>query len=172
MATGWAHARHDGIVDAVGDLHLLCAARIAALTDAFRSIPDELAPCARARVVSVREQIYYGWELPLARAVGHRLLHGKYEIDGWWSIGAADLVRNDRVIRGGRQLEREHVNPVAEVVNDLLAVHREPYEVAALLEEQLVTCTVLSEEHRRLRPGAGWQRYRDAGIEWQRGLGD
>jgi hypothetical protein len=151
-------------------LRLGFAARIAALCDALRDIPEELAPCARARVVAVREQVYYGWELPLSRARGDKLLFGKYELDGWWSVAAANLVLEGKAVRGRRQLEREHVNPAADWVNELLATRRLPEAVAALLDECLVTCTVLAAEHRLLRRGAGWQRYGDAGIKIRLGI--
>jgi hypothetical protein len=157
-------------MSSVADLRANCAARIVALTDALRGIPDALAPCTRARVVAVREQIYYGWELPLARAGGVGLLFGKYERDGWWSEAAAELVESGNLARGKRQLERDHVVPVADIVNDLLAVHRTPEETATLLEKRLITCTILAEEHRLLRGGEGWQRYADAGIAVRRGV--
>jgi hypothetical protein len=67
----------------------LCAARLVALVDALRSIPEELTPCSRAKVVAVREQIYYGWERPLAAARGVAYVASKYEVDGWWSLSAA-----------------------------------------------------------------------------------
>jgi hypothetical protein len=40
----------------------------AALADALRNIPSELAPCRSASLVALREQVYYGWEQLLARA--------------------------------------------------------------------------------------------------------
>ncbi len=71
---------------------LEAAGRIAALCDALRGIPAPLAPCSRAKVQAVREQIYYGWEKPQAG----ELIAGKYERDGWWSEAAAELVLSDR----------------------------------------------------------------------------
>jgi hypothetical protein len=155
-------------------LRLSCAARIAALTDALRNIPAELAPCRRASLVAVREQVYFGWEQPLARAGGRMPLFGKYERDGWWSEAAAGLVRSGGVARGKRLLERDHVEPVSRIVDDLLAVRRTPEQTAALLEARLITCTVLADEHRRLGrvQGDGWQRYAAAGIAVRRGLLD
>ena len=41
---------------------------------------------------AVREQVYYGWEKPLALAQGGPLIFGKYEAYGWWSEAAAALV--------------------------------------------------------------------------------
>lgn len=147
-----------------------CAARIVALVDALRGIPPELAPCSRARVVAVREQIYFGWERPMAAARGARYVASKYEVDGWWSVGAARLVNTGGYSPRTRLLEREHVEPVSRVVNDLLAALRTVEETADLLEARLVTCTVLADEHRRLGPGGGWDRYTAAGIAVQRGL--
>jgi len=148
----------------------LCAARLVALVDALRSIPEELTPCSRAKVVAVREQIYYGWERPLAAARGVAYVASKYEVDGWWSLGAAALVNSGQFQPRTRQLEREHVEPVSRVVRELLAVQRTVEETADLLDARLLTCTVLSDEHRRLGTGDGWGRYEQAGITIQRGL--
>jgi hypothetical protein len=54
-----------------------------------------------------------------------------------------------------RKLEREHIEPVGQIVADLLAVPRTVDETAELLESRLITCTVLTEEHRRLPSGGG-----------------
>jgi hypothetical protein len=71
-------------------------------------------------------------------------------------------------------LERDHVEPVSRIVDDLLAVRRSPEQTAALLDARLITCTVLTDEHRRLgrAHGEGWQRYTAAGIAVRRGLPD
>ncbi|MDQ6803711.1 MAG: hypothetical protein M3065_01815 [Actinomycetota bacterium] len=158
--------------ESLAELRVACAARVSALVAALRGIPDELAPCRRAAAVAVREQIYYGWEQPLARASHARLLFGKYERDGWWSTAAAELVRSGGVVQGTGQLARDHVEPVRRIVADLLAVPRTPEETAALLDTRLLTCTVLADEHRRLEraPGDGWQRYAAAGVAVRRGL--
>lgn len=147
-----------------------CAARLVALVDAIRSIPDEVAPCSRAKVVAIREQIYYGWERPLAQALEARCLEGKYEVDGWWSVAAAELVNSGRFQPRTRQLEREHVEPIAPLVHDLLAIPRSASETADLLDRRIVTCTVLAAEHRLLRKGEGWDRYENAGVAVQKGL--
>lgn len=152
------------------DLRTKCAARVVALVDALRSIPVELAPCSRAKGVAVREQIYYGWERPLASARGAKCLNGKYEVDGWWSVNAADLVNSGHFQPHTRQLEREHVEPMADIVQELLASQRTIDETADLLDSRLVTCTVLSAEHRRLGKGTGWGRYEQTGIAVQLGL--
>ena len=138
----------------------------------MRDIEPELAPCRRARSVAIREQIYFGWEYPLARAGGSALLFSKYERDGWWSEAAAELVQSNNAIRGKRFLERDHVEPVSRIVDDLLAVHRTPQATAELLQERLVTCTVCADEHRRLAraPGDGWDRYEAAKIKYRQGL--
>lgn len=156
----------------LNELRLECGARIAALTDALRSIPTGLAPVRRASTVAVREQIYYGYEVPVARARGNRVLFGRYELDGWWSVAAAELVRSGEAMRGGRHLERDHVEPVGKIAEELLACRRAPEEIVELLETRLMTCTVLAEEHRRLaRAGSGWGRYEAAGIAVRRGTG-
>jgi hypothetical protein len=59
---------------------------------------------------------------------------------------------------------------VSRVVWELLAVQRTVEETADLLDARLITCTVLSDEHRRLGTGDGWGRYEQAGITIQRGL--
>jgi hypothetical protein len=153
-------------------LRISCAAKVAALADALRGIPRDLAPCRRASLVALREQVYFGWEQPLARARGARLIFGKYEADGWWSEAAAALVGSGAAVRGTRQLERDHVEPVSQIVADLLEVPRSAAETAALLEERLVTCTVLAEEHRRLgrTEAVGWARYDAAAIRYRLGL--
>jgi hypothetical protein len=160
------------VVDHLDELRLSYAAKIAALADALREIPPDLAPCRRASLVAVREQIYFEWEYPLARAEGRMPLFGKYERDGWWSEDAAKLVASGCAIRGKRLLERDHVEPVSRIVDDLLAVRRTPEETSALLQKRLVTCTVLADEHRRLArvKSEGWQRYADARIAYRRGL--
>lgn len=159
-------------MDYLDELRLSCAAKIAALADALREIRPDLAPCRRASLVAVREQIYYGWEHPLARAEGRVLLFGKYERDGWWSEAAANLVGSDRAARGKRLLERDHVEPVSLIVDDLLAVRRTPQQTSELLQQRLLTCTVLASEHRHLAQvtGEGWQRYDAAGITRRHGL--
>ncbi|MGQ0631582.1 MAG: hypothetical protein ACT4P1_11100 [Sporichthyaceae bacterium] len=149
---------------------LHCAAKIVALVEAIRGIPDDLAPCSRAKSVAVREQIYYGWERPLAAARGAAYVASKYEVDGWWSVAAAELVNSGGYQRSTRQLEREHVEPVGAIVADLLAVPRTVGATADLLDARLVTCTVLADEHRRLGAGSGWDRYTKAGIAIQFGL--
>ncbi len=167
------------VVDHVGELgarstltRTLCAAKVAALADALRGIPHDLAPCRRACLMALREQVYFGWELPLARARGAQLVFGKYEADGWWSEAAAALVSSGAAMRGTRQLERDHVEPVSQIVVALLEVPRSAAETAALLEERLVTCTVLAEEHRRLggTAGVGWARYDAAQVRYRLGL--
>jgi hypothetical protein len=159
-------------VEDLAKLRISCAARVAALADALRDIPPELAPCRRASLVALREQVYYGWEQPLARARGAQRIFGKYETNGWWSEAAAALVVSGAAVRGTRQFERDHVEPVSHLVADLLVVRRSAAETAALLEERLVTCTVLADEHRRLgrARGAGWARYHAAGIRYHFGL--
>jgi len=152
------------------ELRTLCAARLVALVDALRSIPEDLTPCSRSKVVAVREQIYYGWERPLVTAHGVKCIAGKYEVDGWWSMGAAALVNSGQFQPRTRQLEREHVEPVSRVVWDLLAIPRTVEETADLLDARLITCTVLSDEHRRLGTGEGWGRYEHAGVMVQPGL--
>ena len=158
-------------------LRLRLAERIAALADALRAIPDDLAPVPRASTVAIREQIYYGYELPLARARGDRLLFGKYEVDGWWSEAAAELVRSGAVAIGRRQLERDHVEPVGEIAKDLLAVPRSAADIVEVLDARLITCTVLPTEHRdvgrarRGNPGSGWMHYQAAGVAVRQGLG-
>ena len=154
----------------INELRLRGAERIAALADALRAIPPHLAPVRRASTVAIREQIYYGYEAPVARARGDRLLFGKYEIDSWWSEAAAELVRSGAAARGGRHLEREHVEPLGKIAEELLAAPRTPAEIVDLLESRLITCTVLPSEHRRLRSGSGWERYEAAGIAVRRGL--
>jgi hypothetical protein len=123
-------------------LRISCAAKVAALADALRGIPRDLAPCRRASLVALREQVYFGWEQPLARARGAQLIFGKYEADGWWSEAAAALVDSSAAVRGTRQLERDHVEPVSQIVADLLEVPRSAAETAELLEKRLITCTV------------------------------
>lgn len=159
-----------GTTEDLTALRLHCAARLAALCDAIRSIPEDLKPCSRSQVQAVREQIYYGWERPLAAARGAVYIAGKYEVDGWWSVSAAALVNTGQFQPRTRLLEREHVEPVSKVVWDLLAVQRGAAETADLLDARLLTCTVLSDEHRRLRSGEGWGRYEAAGVIVQRGL--
>ena len=161
-------------MDHLDELRLSCAAKIAALADALRDIQPDLAPCPRASLVAVREQIYFGWEHPLAHAEGKVLLFDKYERDSWWSKAAAELVQSGGVTRGNRLLERDHVEPISVIVHDLLAVRRTPEDTAALLQERLVTCTVLTSEHRCLARahGKGWERYADVGIEYRCGLPD
>jgi hypothetical protein len=154
----------------LGDLRTLSAARVVALVDALRAIPEDLTPCSRSRVVAVREQIYYGWERPLAAMREVAYVAGKYEVDGWWSVDAAALVNSGQFQPRTRQLEREHVEPVSRVVWDLLATQRTVEQTADLLDARLTTCTVLTDEHRRLRTGEGWGRYALAGIAVQRGL--
>lgn len=163
------HRRHTDRVE-FADLRLHCAARVAALADAIRGIPPELAPVRRASTVAIREQIYFGWERPMASARGVTYIHGKYEVEGWWSVAAARLVNDGLAQRGQRMLEREHVMPASEIVREVLAEPRNPEQTADLLDQGLVTCTVLAEEHRRLRGGGGWERYAAAGITVQRGL--
>lgn len=147
------------------------AARVAALTDALRAIPPELAPVERARTIAIREQVYFGYELPLSRARGARRLWGKYEEDRPWTVAAAELVASGRAVKGEWQLNREHVFEAAKLVKELLERQRTPLETADLLDERLVTCTVLASEHAALNrvPHAltGWQRYEAAGIEVQ-----
>jgi len=156
--------------DELAALRLHCAARLAALCDAIRSIPADLKPCSRSQVQAVREQIYYEWERRLATARGAVYIAGKYEVDGWWSVDAAALVNSGQFQPRTRVLEREHVEPVSKVVWDLLAVQRTPEETADLLDARLLTCTVLAEEHRLLRAGEGWGRYEAAAVSIQRGL--
>jgi len=159
-------------VDDFAGLRISCAAKVAALADALRGIPHDLAPCRRASLVALREQVYFGWEQPMARARGAQLVFGKYEADGWWSKAAAALVSSGAAVRGTRQLERDHVEPVSQIVADLLEVPRSAAETAALLEERLVTCTVLAEEHRRLggTESVGWARYEAAEVRYHLGL--
>lgn len=145
---------------------LEAAERIVALCDALRGIPARLEPCSRAKVQAVREQIYYGWEKPRAGT----LIAGKYELDGYWSEAAAKLVSSGGFAARKWQLARDHVWPVSGVVHELLARHRTPAETEALLRERLLTCTLLTEEHARLRGEDGWGRYARAGITVRQGL--
>ena len=106
----------------------------------------------------------------MAAARGVTYVHGKYEAEGWWSVSAAQLVNDGLAQRGQRMLEREHVMPASEIVREILAESRSVEQTAALLERGLVTCTVLAEEHRRLRGRGGWERYAAAGIAVQYGI--
>jgi len=145
---------------------LEAAGRIAALCDALRNIPAPFAPCWRAKVQAVREQIYYGWEKPQAG----ELIAGKYERDGWWSEAAAALVLSNRFAASSRQLARDHVRPVKNIVHELLDKHMSREQTAAFLAEQLETCTLLAEEHALLRGQDGWERYKRAEISVRHGL--
>ena len=147
---------------------LEAAARVAALCDALRGIPAQLEPRSRAKVQAVREQISFGWGKPR----GGAMVGGKYECDGWWSEAAAELVLSGRFETSKRQLARDHVWPVSGVVHDLLAEPRTPAATATLLEDRLVTCTLLTGEHARLRGQDGWSRYDRAAIRRRRGLVD
>ena len=147
---------------------LEAAERVAVLCDAVRGIPARLEPCSRAKVQAVREQIYYGWEKPLAGA----LIAGKYERDGWWSEAAAELVVSGRFVASTWKLARDHVWPVSGVVHELLAKPRTAKETGELLKERLITCTLLTEEHARLRGEDGWDRYTRVGISVRQGLPD
>ncbi len=95
---------------------------------------------------------------------------GKYEVEGWWSLAAAELVNSGGFSPRTRQLEREHVEPMSLLVRELLAAPRTVDETAELLDARLVTCTVLAAEHRVLRVGHGWERYELAGIPIRNGL--
>jgi hypothetical protein len=152
----------------VADLRVECASRVSALVNAIRSIPPGLAPVKRASTQAIREQIYYGYEVPLSSARGGERLWGKYEHDRPWSVAAASLVRSGAAERGKRQLNREHVWEIADTVTELLAQSRSPEDTADLLDTRLVTCTVLAEEHARLgrvpKCLVGWERYEHAGI--------
>ncbi len=150
------------------DLRIGCAARVKALVDAIRSIPPELSPVKRASTQAIREQVYHGYEQPLARARGGVRLWGKYEHDRPWSIGAAELVRSGQAVKGRRMLERDHVWEATGIVRELMARPRTAEETAELLDAMLMTCTVLTDEHMRLgrvpRDLTGWKRYEHAGI--------
>src|SRR4051794_38536185 len=120
--------------DEMNALRLRCAERIAALTDALRSIPAALAPVRRASTGAVGEQIFYGYETHVGRAQAKRLLHGKYELDGWWSEAAAELVRSGRAAPRQRLLARDHVEPIGQIAADLLAKPHSPAQIVELLE--------------------------------------
>lgn len=64
---------------ASADLRIDLAAKVVALVDAIRNIAPELAPVKRASTQAIREQVYYGYEVPLARARGGPRWWGKYE---------------------------------------------------------------------------------------------
>lgn len=152
----------------LSDLRLESAARVAALVDAIRAIPPELAPVKRATTQAIREQIYHGYEMPMARARGGRRLWGKYEEDRPWSVEASSLVLSGEAERGTRALNRDHVWEAATIVTELLERSRTPDETADLLDLRLVTCTVLAAEHAalgRVPAGyVGWERYKWAAI--------
>lgn len=155
-------------------LRIDLAAKVAALVDALRDIPPDLAPVKRATTQAIREQIYYGYEVPLARARGGPRWWGKYEEDRPWSDEAASLVRSGEAKRGQSLLNRDHVWEAATIVGELLEQARSPEETADLLDLRLVTCTVLASEHALLGRVSsdlvGWARYRQAGIVWQDAL--
>ena len=58
-------------------------------------------------------------------------------------------------------VRHEHVIPRGVLVQRMMD---EPHRVAEILSEA-VACLVTKEEHLRLGPGTGWDRYRLAGIE-------
>lgn len=59
------------------------------------------------------------------------LLDGKYEIDGWWSVAAAELVNGGMYVSRCRQLERDHVVPASTIVAELMTARFTPVELAA-----------------------------------------
>lgn len=63
-------------------LKLELARPIVALASALRSIPADMAPVAQATQGALREQLNFGYEVPLARARKERFLLGKYETSG------------------------------------------------------------------------------------------
>lgn len=144
------------------------SATVVALVDALRSIPPESAPSARAVTQAVREQIYFGYEKPMAKARGALTVWGKYECDRPWSVAAAELFTSGTAQRGQRLLNRDHVWPVGAVVRELMACERSVEATADLLDQRLVTCTVLASEHAKLgrvpRELTGWERYEAAEI--------
>jgi hypothetical protein len=97
----------------------------------------------RATTVAIREQIYYGYEAPMSRARGDRLLFGRYEIDGSWSEAVADLLANEQLTRGSRLPERDHVEPVGEIAKDLPAAARTAQQIVELMERRLMIYTLL-----------------------------
>lgn len=133
-----------------------------------------MKPVKRATTQAIREQIYHGYELPLARARGGARVWGKYEEDRPWTHEAAARYLSGDLKRGQRLLNRDHVWEAAGIVGELLGQQRNPQETADFLDQRLVTCTVLASEHAALGrvPGAvvGWDRYRFAGINWHETL--
>lgn len=156
------------------DLRLDCAAKVAALVDAIRSIPPELSPRRRARTQAIREQIYHGYERPLAKARGASRVLNVYEEDRAWSDAAADLVLLNGARRGTKQFARDHVVEIESIVEELFEKPRNPADTADLLDKALVTCTVLTAEHALLGkvPSnfVGWDRYTKAGIKYRTSL--
>ena len=101
-------------MDHLDELRLSCAAKIAALADALRDIQPDLAPCPRASLVAVREQIYFGWEHPLAHAEGKVLLFERVRARQLVVQGCGRAsVQSGGVTRGNRLLERDHVEPIS-----------------------------------------------------------
>lgn len=168
--TGWNGYGRVVTSDDIAGLRHECAARVVALVDALRAIPEDLQPVLRAKTVAVREQIYFGWERPMAASRGITYIAGKYEVEGWWSVAAAELVNSGGFSPRTRQLEREHVEPMSLLVRELIAAPRTVDETAEFLDARLVTCTVLAAEHRALGVGHGWERYELAGIPIRNGL--
>lgn len=145
------------------------AATVKALVDAIRSIPSELSPTRRARTQAIREQIYHGYEVPMARHRNAARLWSKYEYDRPWSLKAVMLAESGALQRGKNMLNRDHVWEAAHVVDELMERDRSVEETADLLDQRLETCTVTHEEHRALRKkqvDTGWARYRSLKIAY------
>lgn len=149
------------------------AEAVKAVVDAVRSIPNMVK---RARTVAIREQIYHGYEMRLARARGGVMTFSKYEHDRHWSRRARDDVRAGKIARGDRQLNRDHVLAAASLVEELLAESRTVEETADLLDARLITCTVTADAHGDLgrvpKSRTGWARYDDCNIEVLRTFDD
>ena len=72
------------------------------------------------------------------------------------SVYNADKLGNPDKIK----FEHEHVRPKRKVVQDLLDL---PEKIQIILNSA-VACTVTHEEHRLLKDGEGWDRYKAANI--------
>lgn len=86
----------------------------------------------------------------------------KYVGQRYWSKAAFEYYQNTSSIRG---LRHEHVYKRKKLVDEIVEATNEENQLREIFKKA-EACVVLHEEHKSLKSGEGWERYKTAKIEY------
>ncbi len=85
----------------------------------------------------------------------------KYKGQRYWSGASLDHYQRTRSTKG---LRHEHVFERKKLIDEIVEAHADEEQIKKIFKKA-VACVVLHDEHKKLKSGNGWQRYKSAKVE-------